>query len=197
MAGITYLDKAIAINKNVSMLLQNRMDDEYFLSLSCFNIQQAHEMLLKYILEFFNIKYKKTHDIGYLINTLETKIPLYCIELKNIADTLTEWEASSRYTSDFLGTVKEVYEAQRIFNLMLNELEYNFYNINSEDYIQCYNFIKANGYKYEEDIIQCLENIVNKTIERPFQQNVYTLINNNLRSYFNNNDSSNQTNLFN
>lgn len=197
MAELTLLDKAIAYNKNATMLLTHRMDDECFLSLCCFNMQQAHEMLLKYLLEYFNIDYKRTHDIDYLISTLETQVPVFCTELKDIADTLTDWESKSRYASNFLGTVREVERSQHVFSLMLNELEFNHLCINTEDYNYCYQYIKSQGYKYQSDIIKCSEDIVANHLIRPFNQNAYSLIRSKLPEYFNqSNGDSSKTNYF-
>jgi len=73
--------------------------DDAYLDVACFEAQQALEFLMKAILLENGIVYNKSHDIRYLFSLLEEiKFSFDKQEaLDLLADTITDWEAGSRY----------------------------------------------------------------------------------------------------
>lgn len=92
---------------------KHKKNDEGYLELVCFDVQQSMEFTLKYILECNGIKYPRTHDIKRLIKLLEEEgnCPNEVKALKENADDYTKWEADSRYDDDFMETVSVIDDA--------------------------------------------------------------------------------------
>ena len=90
--------------------------DEAFLDIACFETQQALEFLIKAILLENGVYYDKSHDIRYLLSLLEetgfTFDKMEALDL--LADTVTDWEESSRYGKGVRTTVQTI---QRIHNI--------------------------------------------------------------------------------
>jgi len=98
----TLLDKAYA-NLSVAGNLFPQIRDERQFDFVGYHIQQGVEDLIKFILEQNGCEYPKSHNIRQLIQLAESHdvdllIPDY---LEDHAEMLTEWEAMSRYDSEF------------------------------------------------------------------------------------------------
>ena len=93
--------------------------DDAYMDIACFETQQAIEFLIKAILLENGIEYSKTHDIRYLLSLLEqTGFEFEKMEaLDNLADTITDWEQSSRYGKGIRTTVQTI---KRIHNIYIN-----------------------------------------------------------------------------
>ena len=81
--------------------------------------QQAIEFLMKAILLENGVAYDKSHDIRYLLSLLEeTGFVFDKIDaLDSLADTITDWEKSSRYGKGIRTTVQTI---QRIHNIYVS-----------------------------------------------------------------------------
>ena len=92
----TLYDRSKVSIWKVSLSLQHTTGDDAFLDSACFDTQQAIEFILKFILSEYGISYKKTHDIRYLAELLDTTTFKFdkSAELNNMADTITNWESS-------------------------------------------------------------------------------------------------------
>lgn len=90
--------------------------DEAYLDVACFETQQALEFLIKAVLLENGVYYDKSHDIRYLLSLLEeTGFTFEKMEaLDLLADTVTDWEESSRYGKGVRTTVQTI---QRIHNI--------------------------------------------------------------------------------
>ena len=93
-------------------------DDAYF-DIACFETQQAIEFLLKAVLLEEGVAYGKTHHIGQLLElVLGTGLTFEIQDvLELLADTITDWEESSRYGKGIRTTVQTV---QRVHNIYRN-----------------------------------------------------------------------------
>lgn len=113
----TLYDRSKVSIWKASLSLQHVADDDAFLDSACFDTQQAIEFILKFILSEHDVSYKKTHDIRYLAELLDTTTFTFdkSAELNNMADTITNWETGSRYGSGVRTTVKAVYSAHDIY----------------------------------------------------------------------------------
>ena len=90
--------------------------DYAYLDMACFDTQQAVEFLIKAILLESGVAYDKSHDIRYLLTLLKDNNFEFegndALDL--LADTITDWEESSRYGKGVRTSVQTV---QRIHNL--------------------------------------------------------------------------------
>lgn len=113
----TLYDRSKVSIWKASLSLQHVADDDAFLDSACFDTQQAIEFILKFILSEHGVSYKKTHDIRYLAELLDTTTFKFdkSAELNNMADTITNWETGSRYGSGVRTTVKAIHNAHDIY----------------------------------------------------------------------------------
>ena len=95
-------------------------EDEAYLDVACFETQQAVEFLIKAILLENGVAYDKYHDIRYLASLLETIDFKFdkMDALDLLADTITDWEESSRYGKGVRTTVQTVQRIHNIYNSM-------------------------------------------------------------------------------
>ena len=112
----TLYDRSKVSIWKASLSLQHVADDDAFLDSACFDTQQAIEFILKFILSEHGVSYKKTHDIRYLAELLDTTTFKFdkSAELNNMADTITNWETGSRYGSGVRTTVKAIHNLSLI-----------------------------------------------------------------------------------
>lgn len=113
----TLYDRSKVSIWKASLSLQHATGDDAFLDSACFDTQQAIEFILKFILSEHGISYKKTHDIRYLAELLDTTTFKFdkSAELNNMADTITNWETGSCCGSDVRTTVEAIHSAHDIY----------------------------------------------------------------------------------
>jgi len=90
--------------------------DDAFLDETCYDLQQAIEMSLKYIVEMNGENYIENHDVRAQMNILDrlgVNLPVKQM-LRNMASTLNSWEAESRYNDDFTAVIEDVNDARII-----------------------------------------------------------------------------------
>ena len=94
--------------------------DDAYLDAACFEAQQAIEFLIKAILLEHGVAYSKSHDIRYLMSLLdETGFSFEKHDsLDLLADTITDWEESSRYGKGIRTTVQTVRRVHNIYKSM-------------------------------------------------------------------------------
>lgn len=90
-------------------------NDERTVNSTVYNLQQCVEKLLKAYLECAGVNPPHSHDISRLIRA--SKENASCVEITewidDYAETLTYWEANSRYNLDFF---VEVHKVERALN---------------------------------------------------------------------------------
>ena len=127
------------------------------------------------------IQYKDVHDITNLTEKIIMKLPLYIPSLKNKEMELTSWATDARYTHNFVATRESLKEAFIIYDLILNDIEFNLQYRKSEEFNFAYQEIKNKGYKYEKEVIEQMILILEKlNLERPLKRNIYIDIKENL-----------------
>lgn len=85
-------------------------EDDAYLDDCCYNLQQAVEMTLKYVVEMHGEAYVENHDVRAQLNKLSrlgVTVP-HQEELRSMAVTLNSWESESRYKDSFLATIDEI-----------------------------------------------------------------------------------------
>lgn len=113
----TLYDRSKVSIWKASLSLQHATGDDAFLDSACFDTQQAIEFILKFILSEHGTNYKKTHDIRYLAELLDTTTFKFdkSAELNNMADTITNWETGICCGSDIRTTVEAIHSAHDIY----------------------------------------------------------------------------------
>lgn len=113
----TLYDRSQVSIWKASLSLQHVAGDDAFLESACFDTQQAIEFILKFILSEHGANYKKTHDIRYLAELLDTTTFKFdkSAELNNMADTITNWETGICCGSDIRTTVEAIHSAHDIY----------------------------------------------------------------------------------
>ena len=113
-------------SRSVVMLEQSKAaigkvaSDDAYLDASCFEAQQAIEFLMKAILLENGIDYGKSHDVRYLLSLLDETGFIFDKHesLDVLADTITDWEESSRYGKGIRTTVQTVQRVHNIYKSM-------------------------------------------------------------------------------
>lgn len=114
----TMYSRSVAMMEQARNALKHVNEDEAFLDVSCFETQQAIEFLIKAILLENGIPYDKSHDIRYLMDKLtEINFTFEKIDsLDLLADTITDWEESSRYGKGVRTTAQTIQRVHNIYN---------------------------------------------------------------------------------
>lgn len=92
-----------------------KLNDEYYLDICCYHIEQAIEKVLKCSIELRGKKFSYTH---VLAKTYEEYVSAGWPELKDLrlmTGTLTDWEAGARYKDSFAATVSQLNDAMEIY----------------------------------------------------------------------------------
>lgn len=87
--------------------------DDCYLDACCYNLQQAIESSLKFMVEMTGQQYAGNYDIRANINILnrvDYHIP-YEKEIRGMASTLYSWETESRYKDSFVAVIADVEDA--------------------------------------------------------------------------------------
>ena len=95
--------------------------DDAYLDDCCYNLQQAVELGLKYIIEMQGENYPETHDIRAQLNkirSLDIELP-WADDIRHLASTVNGWEAESRYNDDFTSLIEDVDEVLDIARQLL------------------------------------------------------------------------------
>lgn len=88
-------------------------EDDCYLDACCYNLQQAIEFSLKFLVEMTGQQYAENHDIRANINILN-KVDYhisYEKEIRGMASTLYSWETESRYKDSFVAIIADVEDA--------------------------------------------------------------------------------------
>lgn len=94
----------------------NMAIDDAYIDECCFNLQQAIEFSLKYLVEMSGEAYIENHDIRAQMNKLK-KMDKYfpCEEqLRLMASTINSWEVDTRYNDNFIALLEDIDDARAI-----------------------------------------------------------------------------------
>lgn len=97
--------------------------DELYRDECCYQIQQAIEKSLKYVLEVNKISYKFKHSLKPLIDIVENlsiKVPN---DIKDKVDMLDSWESESRYNDNFYALKKDIEIEIQATSILIKEIE--------------------------------------------------------------------------
>lgn len=97
------------------VITMQRINDELYLDICCYHIQQAIEKVLKCSIEMRGEQYPFTHAIVPLYDKYVSSGWDEEHDLELLAGTLTDWESSSRYKESFYATTKQLEYAIAIY----------------------------------------------------------------------------------
>lgn len=97
----TLLDRAISNLRAAKLNFDHRNEDEFYLNLTGYLLQQATELTLKHLLETHGVKYPRTHDIGELLGLVPDNLLDAEDNLLMMSGTITNWESKTRYIKNY------------------------------------------------------------------------------------------------
>lgn len=118
----TYLDRAKSNLKAAKYNIKSKSDDEFFLNLSGYLTQQSLEFALKYVLQMYGIEYQRTHNINMLLKQLPNELAYLAEPYEFIGDTLTNWEANSRYVMNYFLERKKIVKVISIVECTITQI---------------------------------------------------------------------------
>ena len=96
-------------------IYMQKVNDELYLGICCFHIQQAIEKVLKCSIELKGFRYPYEHSISKLYGVyINAGWPEYK-DLSMMAGTLTDWESSAGYKDSFAATISQLADALEIY----------------------------------------------------------------------------------
>ena len=96
--------------------------DDAYIDECCFNLQQAIEFTLKYLVEMNGERYIENHDIRAQINKLKSlDIYIPCEDkLRLMASTLNSWAVETRYNDNFVALLDDINDARIIMEELID-----------------------------------------------------------------------------
>lgn len=133
----TLLDIAQTNLRNAEALYKcaKETGDEYQLNGAAYFLQQCVELTIKYIIEANGVETPKKHEIQTLISyAYEHNIDLYLTDyIEQNADMFSNWEAKTRYITDYLVNVKLIESALEEIDIFLQTVyENEFVDVNNK-----------------------------------------------------------------
>jgi HEPN domain-containing protein len=106
-------------------LISEQLPDYY--DMIAFHCQQSIEKSIKAYLIFLDIEYKPVHDLGYLLNLLETKDNTFEIYYNKV-DEISRYAVQIRYPDSILELSKQqihdaIQLAEELYTLILSKSE--------------------------------------------------------------------------
>ena len=96
--------------------------DDAYIDECCFNLQQAIEFSLKYLVEMSGEDCIENHDIRAQMNKLKSMDKYIPCEnkLRQMASTLNSWQVESRYNDNFVALLDDINDAREIADELIN-----------------------------------------------------------------------------
>jgi len=108
---------------SAEIVYEHRLEDDLYLNVAGYHLQQAVELALKHILELAGIRYPKTHSISELLAMIPETIQISRSVLITLQDTLTSWEAKTRYIKNYRAEESSLARSFKVIETLLNEAE--------------------------------------------------------------------------
>ena len=106
----TLLDKAYINYLTSSHLYTLSLDDDAYINIIAYHLQQALELAIKFVLEQNGVEYPRTHDIEQLVliankENVDLKLTEY---IDDHQETFSSWEAKTRYVLNYYVDIKKI-----------------------------------------------------------------------------------------
>lgn len=116
------LARAKVKRMNAEYDYRNIAVDDAYIDDCCYNLEQAIEFSLKYLLEMNGERYVENHDIRAQINKLKSInafIPCEK-ELRMHASTINSWEVETRYNDNFVALIEDINDIKEIADILID-----------------------------------------------------------------------------
>ena len=102
-----------------------RKEDDAYIDVACFDLQQSIEFSLKALVELHGESYAQNHDLRAQLNKLAKLNVNYDVfqKIAQNASTFNSWETESRYKDSFIALEKDVQLAIQISRELLAIVE--------------------------------------------------------------------------
>ncbi len=110
-----------------------RINDEMYLDICCYHIQQAIEKILKCSIELKGSRYEFTHNIARLYQDFIACGWEEIRDLQLMAGTLTDWEAGSRYKESFFATTADLQTAMELYQTLEEKIKQYLEDLETEE----------------------------------------------------------------
>ena len=114
------LARAKAKKSSAENSYNNMSLDDAYIDECCFNLQQAIEFTLKYLVEMAGEHYIENHDIRAQMNKLKK---LDKQQLRAMASTINSWEVDTRYNDNFVALLEDIDDAMKIADELIEYCE--------------------------------------------------------------------------
>lgn len=118
----TLLDIAESNLKVAELLYQKKTDDEFFLNITGYHLQQSIELALKHYLETNAIEYPKTHNINDLLDLVPESEQKQFEYLDGIADSVTQLESKTRYIKNYRVSERIIKRAMKSAETLIKQI---------------------------------------------------------------------------
>lgn len=98
-----------------TVICMQKVNDELYLDICCYHIQQAIEKVMKCSIELKGFRYSHEHSITKLYGEYVNAGWLEYKDLRMMAGTLTDWESSAEYKDSFAATISQLADALEIY----------------------------------------------------------------------------------
>lgn len=105
-----------------TVICMQKVNDELYLDICCYHIQQAIEKIIKCSIELKGVRYPYVNSISKLYSVYITAGWPEYRELRMMAGTLTDWESSARYKDSFAATISQLSDAIEIYKTLEERL---------------------------------------------------------------------------
>lgn len=122
MSDDTLLDIAKRNLETANLVYEVKQDDEAFLNIVGYHLQQTIEIGIKHYLENHAIKYPFTHDIAELISLVPEEEISKFEKIEDMAGTITQLEAKTRYVKNYRVTKRIVDKLLPIANTLIEDI---------------------------------------------------------------------------
>lgn len=119
------LARAKAKKSSAENSYNNMSLDDAYIDECCFNLQQAIEFTLKYLVEMAGEHYIENHDIRAQMNKLKKLDKYFPCEqqLRAMASTINSWEVDTRYNDNFVALLEDIDDAMKIADELIEYCE--------------------------------------------------------------------------
>lgn len=98
-----------------TVICMQKVNDELYLDICCYHVQQAIEKVIKCSIELNGFRYSYEHSISKLYGEYINAGWSEYKDLRMMADTLTYWESSAEYKDSFAATISQLTDALEIY----------------------------------------------------------------------------------
>lgn len=123
----------------------HRLEDDAFVDAACFDLQQAIEFILKYLVEMQGEAFIRNHDLNAQLNKL-ARLGIWAPVLEKIkskAYIFNSWETETRYKDNFVALNSDVIEAFEICEELIQFVEEFCATHTTVDKLNCFDDVEC------------------------------------------------------